>query len=169
MSIRLRKASAEDARLIAKTRKIVWEETYRGIYSDRKLDEYDLSDYEERDRMHICDPRQHYFLFMDDDCCAGYFSYGPSHYGLYKDFDLCLNHLYITRKYQGMGLGRAAFSQIIMYCREHGIGKFFCGCNANNLPAVSFYRHKGGVQGDTPAPGLPKEDQIIHFEFYLGE
>ena len=49
--------------------------------------------------------------------------------------------------------------------------KYYCsgGCNANNLPAVSFYLNLGGIQGDEALPNVPKEDQIIHFEFYRGE
>jgi hypothetical protein len=27
----------------------------------------------------------------------------------------------------------------------------------------------GGIQGDDADTTLPKEDQIIHFEFYLGD
>ena len=169
MAVRICKATPADAHLIAQTRKVVWTQTYRGIYPDQKLDEYDLSFYEQRDHAHISDDAQHYYLFLDEEQCVGYFSYGPSHYGPYKDFDLCLNHLYIVKENQGKGFGKRAFAQIIEYCRSHQIHKFFCGCNANNLPAVSFYRHMGGVQGDAPGEGLPKEDQIIHFEFYLGE
>ena len=169
MAITICKATTQDAALIAKTRKIVWEQTYRGIYSDSKLDQYDLAQYEQRDREKLSQADQHFFLFLDDGRCVGYFSYGAYHYGTYKDFSLCLNHLYVIREYQGKGLGKMAFSRIIKYCRLHRIRKFFCGCNANNTPAITFYQHMGGKQGDTFDPALPKEDQIIHFEFYLGE
>lgn len=167
--IELRKASPEDARLLAQTRRIVWEETYRGIYDDSALDQYDVDEYTARDRKRMEDPAHVYYLFMDGQNCAGYFSFGPYNYGKYKDFDLCLNNLYILRSHKGMGLGRRAFETVTDYCRRNQIGRFFCGCNANNLPAVSFYRHMGGVAGDEPVRDVPKQDQIIHFEFYLGE
>lgn len=167
--IELRKATAEDARLIAQARQIVWKETYRGIYPDCKLDEYDVEFYEAQDRSRICAPGQHYYVFVDEEKCAGYFSFGPYHYGTYRDFYLCINHLYILNEYKGRGLGKLAFDTITQFCKENNIPKFFCGCNANNLPAVSFYLHMGGIQGDEASALLPKEDQIIHFEFYLGE
>ena len=167
--IECRKATPEDAHFIARTRRLVWQETYRGIYSDEKLDHYDVVAYTIADRERIDDPHNHYYLFMDGESCAGYFSFGPYHYGRYKDFELCINHLYIRKEYQGMGLGKYAFSVIQEYCKRNRICRFFCGCNANNLPAVAFYRHMGGKVGDHPRADVPKQDQIIHFEFYLGE
>ncbi len=167
--IKLLKASASDAPLLAQTRKIVWQDTYRGIYPDTMLDDYDVEMYIQRDKACIEESGNYYYLFLDGDCCVGYFSFGPYHYGSYKDFVLCLNHLYICNGYKGRGLGKRAFDVLHEYCVQQGINRFFCGCNANNLPAVAFYRHMGGLQGDEPQPNVPKQDQIIHFEFYLGD
>ena len=163
------KASEKDANLLANTRRVVWEETYRGIYSDEMLDGYDVESYAVRDAGRMADPRHHYYLFLDEAECVGYFSFGPYNYGVYKDFDLCLNNLYIRKEYKGRGLGKQAFAVIREYCRNRKISKFFCGCNANNAPAVAFYKHMGGIQGDEPLTRVPKQDQIIHFEFYLGD
>ena len=169
MAVTIRRANQKDAHIIAATRRLVWEETYRGIYPDDKLDHYDLSAYTRRDFNRIGIPGYNYYLFMDEDRCVGYFSFGPYHHGTYKDFPVCLNHLYIRKSHQGRGLGKLAFATIRKYCGEQGINKFFCGCNANNLPAMSFYRHMGGMEGDQPRQDVPKMDQIVHFEFYLGE
>lgn len=167
--IEIVKVSSEDALLLANMRRLVWLETYRGIYPDSMLDEYDADAYAIRDRRRIEDPSHHYYFFIENGRCAGYFSFGPYNYGNYKDFALCLNNLYILKAYQRRGLGRKAFATINEYCKTHQIQRFFCGCNANNIPAVSFYRHMGGIQGDAYNPDCPKQDQIIHFEFYLGE
>ena len=125
--------------------------------------------YTQRDREKILEAGNYYYLFMDGANCVGYFSFGPYHYGTYKDCTLCINHLYICKDYQGQGLSSFAFSVIREYCMQQGIDRFFCGCNANNLPAIAFYRHMGGITGDSPRMDVPKEDQIIHFEFYLGD
>lgn len=167
--ITLRKASPADARLLAETRRVVWEVTYRGIYSDEMLDGYDVDTFAARDAGRMADPRHHYYLFLDGAECAGYFSFGPYNFGTYKDFDLCLNNLYIRKEYKGRGLGKQAFAVVREHCLEQGIRKFFCGCNANNGPAIAFYKHIGGVQGDMPRMDVPKEDQIIHFEFHIGD
>ena len=41
MSVEFRRASPEDARLLAETRRRAWDTTYRGIYPDAMIDEYD--------------------------------------------------------------------------------------------------------------------------------
>ena len=165
--IKLKKASPEDAWIIAGTRKTVWEETYRGIYPDTMIDDYDLAYYERRDRQRMEEPNQHYYLYMNGAICVGYFSFGPYHYGQYKDFSVCLNNLYILEGYKGLGLGKQAFRVLREYCQVRGNDKFFCGCNANNSPAIGFYRHMGGIAGDEARTDVPTQDQIIHFEFFL--
>ena len=167
--IELKKASALDAIKIAETRRIVWQETYQGIYPDRMWEDYDLQTYAAHDAQRICEPGEKYYVYLDENRCVGYFSFGPYHHGTYKDFPVCLNHLYIRKSHQGRGLGKLAFATIWQYCTRQGITKFFCGCNANNLPAMTFYRHMGGMEGDQPRQDVPKMDQIVHFEFYLGE
>lgn len=154
---------------VALTRKAVWEETYRGIYPQEMLDDYDPKDFACRDEERIRSGNHHYYLFLDEGKCIGYFSFGPYNFGSYKDFSLCLNNLYIRKEYQGKGLGRQAFDCIREYCVRRGISKFFCGCNAHNAPAAGFYRHMGGVQGDAFVPHKQKSDDIIHFEFHIGE
>ena len=167
--IELKKASQEDALQIAETRQIVWKETYPGIYPERMWEDYDVQVYAEHDAQRISEPGENYYVFLDGQQCVGYFSFGPYHHGVYKDFSVCLNHLYLCKSHQGRGLGKLAFATIRKYCIEQGITKFFCGCNANNLPAMSFYRHMGGVAGDSPRLDVPPMDQIVHYEFYLGD
>ena len=167
--VELRRATPEDAALLAQTRQIVWKETYRGIYPDEMLDEYDPAFYTARDRERIETPGHSYYLFLYGETCVGYFSFGPYNFGAYKDFDLCLNNLYIRREYKGQGLGKWALDVVRAFCREQGIGKFFCGCNVHNHPARAFYVHMGGVQGDTPERHENKSDDIVHYEFYLGD
>lgn len=167
--IELKEASLEDAHFVTKTRRIVWEQTYRGIYPDSMLDEYNYDHHLKRDSQLIASPQQHYYLFMDGSNCIGYMSFGPYNYGTYKDFELCLNSLYICQDYKGQGLGKQAFSIIRTYCKTQGISKFFCGCNVHNLPAQSFYRHMGGIAGDISTGHENRSEDIIHFEFYLGE
>ncbi len=164
----LRKARLSDAPEIVRIRSIVWNETYQGIYPEEMLKNYDLKESCERFASRIADPAHHVYLFFDGDSCVGYFAFGPSNFGPYKDFDLCLNNLYLRREYNGLGLGRQAFQVIYDHCREKHIDKFFCGCNLHNENAVAFYRHMGGIQGDEPVLHDQPYDDIIHFEFYTG-
>ena len=169
MAVTIRRATQADAHIIAATRLKVWEETYRGIYPDEKLDHYDASTYTRRDFNRMGIPGYNYYLFVDEGKCVGYFSFGPYNYGTYKDFYLTINDLYLLKPYQRRGLGREALEIIRNYCRTRGIKKFFCGCNAHNHNARAFYAHMGGVEGDTPVFHEDPSDDIVHFEFYLGE
>lgn len=169
MDITVKKAVPKDAGILAQTRQIVWEETYRGIYPDTMLDEYDTNFHAQKDRNRMEIPEHSYYLFMHGSKCVGYFSFGPYNYGTYKDFTLCLNNLYILKDYQGRGLGKHAFAILRNYAAEQGIDKFFCGCNAHNFPAQGFYRHMGGQVGNISTGHLNKSDDIIHFEFFTGD
>ena len=167
--IECRKASPADAILVTKTRQTVWAQTYRGIYPDEMIDSYDWDHHLQRDTQLMSSSEHQYYLFMDGSECIGYFSFGPYNYGHYLDFDLCLNSLYICQPYQRQGLGRLAFDILSDYCRSNHIPKFFCGCNIHNLPAQGFYRHMGGKVGSVCGGHENRSDDIMHFEFYLGE
>lgn len=169
MQILLHKAVPEDALLITETRRLVWNQTYRGIYPDHKLDQYDYEYHLNRDSELLCNPHHHYYLFMDGDHCVGYFSFGPYNYGAYKDFSLCLNSLYVLDGYKGRGLGKLAFARLRDYAKQQGIGRFFCGCNAHNVAAQGFYRYMGGVPGQICTGHADKSEDVIHFEFYTGD
>ena len=168
-NIILRRAEPSDSHILATTRRLVWNETYRGIYPDEKIDCYNTDLYAARDRERIETPGNYYFLFMDGESCVGYFSFGPPVYGLYKDFSLCLNNLYILKAYRGRGLGKTAFSVLRRHCADQGIVKFFCGCNVHNHPARDFYLHMGAVPGDVSSGHSDRSDNIIHYEFYIGD
>ena len=51
MNVEFRRASPEDARLLAETRRRAWDTTYRGIYPDAMIDEYDLEAHTARDKV----------------------------------------------------------------------------------------------------------------------
>lgn len=167
--IEMVKASVRDARILAATRQIVWIETYRGIYPDSMLDNYCIETYAQLDRQRMESTDHHYYLFMDRGECVGYFSLGPYNYGTYKDFELCLNNLYIRDGYKGLGLGKRAFAVVREHCAQQGIDKFFCGCNVHNTTARAFYSHMGGVVGSISDGHESKADDIVHFEFYTGD
>lgn len=62
MNVEFRRASPEDARLLAETRRRAWDTTYRGIYPDAMIDEYDLEAHTARDAARIADPANAVFL-----------------------------------------------------------------------------------------------------------
>lgn len=49
----IRRASVTDAELLAETRRSAWDATYRGIYPDAWIDEYDLAEQTQRERARL--------------------------------------------------------------------------------------------------------------------
>lgn len=162
-----RRATEADIPLLSETRRSAWDATYRGIYEDELIDRFDYEGQRRKDAKRIAE--QTVFLMMDGECCAGYFYYGVFPNGLYKDFTLCLNSLYILPPYQGRGLGKRVFAWMREVCRVRGLDKFFCGCNIHNPKAQGFYRARGGVVGLIDGGHARKAEDQMYFEFYLGE
>ena len=167
MNVIFRKANISDAPILANTRRKVWDATYRGIYPDAMIDDYEYEAHLARDEKRITDPKNTVWLAMDGETCVGYLYVGPCGYGRYKDFDFCLNSLYFLPPYQGRGLGRTAFALAAAECRRRGYDKFFCGCNAHNHRARGFYEHMGGVLGRENTGHENKAEDQVYYEFDL--
>ncbi len=167
LKIVFRKAVPEDAPTLAATRQKVWDATYRGIYPDEMIDCYDLSLFTERDAKRIANPENEVWLVMDGAACVGYLVVGPCGFGTYKDFDFCLNSLYLLPPYQKTGLGRKAFDLTVAACRSRGLDKFFCCCDPHNHNAMGFYEHMGGVLSAQDLGHANKAEDTVIFEFLL--
>ena len=77
----IRRAAVTDAELLAETRRSAWDATYRGIYPDAWIDEYDLAEQTQRERARLEQTDYMAYLVMDGGQCAGYFSYGAASHG----------------------------------------------------------------------------------------
>jgi len=167
LKIAFREAVLSDAPVLTETRRKAWNATYRGIYPDEMIDNYDYLRHGARDLARIANPENTVWLAMDGESCVGYLHVGPPGYGAYKDFAFCLNSLYFLPEYQHIGLGRRAFALAAEECRSRGYEKFFCGCNAHNHNARGFYKHMGGVLGAESVGHKNKAEDQVYYEFYL--
>ena len=167
LKIVFQKAVLTDAPILTETRRRVWDATYRGIYPDEMIDDYDYSRHGARDLARIADPENIVWLAMDGENCVGYLYVGPPGYGAYKDFAFCLNSLYFLPGYQQIGLGRRAFALVTEECRRRGYEKFFCGCNTHNQNARGFYEHMGGVLGRESSGHENRAEDCVYYEFFL--
>ena len=68
--IRFQRAVPADTACLTATRKKVWASTYRGIYPDSMIDQYDWEFHMAKDRKKLEDPSLHTFLVMDGDKCV---------------------------------------------------------------------------------------------------
>ena len=106
-------AAKEDVPEIIALRHQIWGTTYRGIYPDDMIDNFDWAWHQEKELLRINDPAYSVYLLQKDDQNIGYLT-------ISRTDGIVLQSLYILSEYQRQGIGRAAFDFIRAYCREHG-------------------------------------------------
>ncbi|MDE6594258.1 MAG: GNAT family N-acetyltransferase [Oscillospiraceae bacterium] len=158
MAARFILADENGARIISELRHEIWDTTYRGIYSDERIDGYDYEEHRQRDLKRIRDSSYHIYLIFDGDDPIGYL-------GFMSTETVYIQSLYIKREYQRRGIGKQAFELIREFCSAHGFDKFTCNCNSHNYPAQDFYRSMGGTVIKRNEGHDDKYDDQITFEF----
>ena len=63
----IRRAAVTDAELLAETRRSAWDATYRGIYPDAWIDEYDLAEQTQRERARLEQTDYMAYLMQSED------------------------------------------------------------------------------------------------------
>ena len=130
-------ATKENVPAIIALRHQIWATTYRGIYPDDMIDNFDWARHREKELLRINDPAYSVYLIQKDRQNIGYLT-------MSRAGRIILQSLYIAAEYQRQGIGRAAFDFIKAYCREHGGKSFTCRCVPENLNARAFYEKMGG-------------------------
>lgn len=122
---------------LGKLRQKAWSATYRGIYPDEMIDQFDYAWHKERDLQRIRSLQyENYFIQLNGNH-IGYLT-------LKNDESLILYSLYLLPEAQGRGIGKQSFAFVSQYCANHGIQGFCCHCQPDNTNAMGFYQHMGG-------------------------
>ena len=158
MAVEFILANEAAAKTIAELRHEIWRTTYRGIYSDERIDNYDYEEHRQRDLQRIQDVSYHVYLILGGDKPIGYFTFLTAE-------TVYIQALYICLEYQRQGIGKQAFALIREYCGEHGFDKFTCNCNSHNYSAQNFYCSMGGTVIKRNEGHDDKYDDQITFEF----
>ena len=156
-------AKAGDEVTISTLRQKIWDTTYRGIYPDAVIDDFEYDRHQQRDLKKISDPSFTVYLIRDGGEDIGYFVFQDTCTGIW------LHSLYVLREYQHRGIGKQAFAILKDYCREKGIGRFACNCSPHNENAMQFYRRMGGVVTKTDTGHANRQEDGVVFEFNLRE
>ncbi len=164
-----RKAAPSDARLLAATRRIVWEQTYRGIYPDEMIDEFDFPWHIAREHRNLQDPGYHTYLVMEGGDCVGYFTFIHRQKPQWRDCHVRLLSLYLLPCAQGNGTGRRIFEFVADQCLRLGCDKFFLSCDPQNDNALAFYDHMGCVVAEEDIGHRNPEEDSITLEYYCNE
>ena len=132
-------ATLKDAKELSFLKKEIWNTTYRGIYDDEVIDNYDYFAREEKLKKLIMDDTQEVYICKDNSSIIGYMIIGaPLHESL-PGYELTINDLGIDIRYRGRGIGRK-FLDIAKSKNK----KLFNCCNYYNLNAQRFYEKMGG-------------------------
>ncbi len=138
MNITFTLANPDEAPELSELRRQVWQTTYRGIYPDDMIDNFDFSFHNERNLMFIQSPNFLVYFILDGTDKIGYLilrTKDPFH----------LQSLYLLSSYRGKGIGTMAFDFVRAYCQEHGISQFDLDCHPDNTRSLAFYAKMGGT------------------------
>lgn len=130
-------ATEADATTIIELRKQIWASTYRGIYPDSMIDDFDYGWHHAKELQRIRHPQYAVYLISKDGCSIGYLT-------TRKTEIITLQSLYVAKEYQHQGIGKLAFDFVIQYCKENNAHSFICHCLPENWNARRFYEKMGG-------------------------
>ena len=140
----IRLATENDCEELSKLKHNVWEQTYRGIYSDEKIDKYDYKKNSDKFLNIINNPDVDLYVVEDNKKLVGYMDCGVP-YRPYKDYKQEIGLLYLLKEYQRKGIGKELFSIAFNKIKEKGYHEFFVCCNKYNTNAQGFYKKMGGI------------------------
>ena len=143
MNYKIRKATVEDSKELAIVKRKAWESTYRGIYPDEKLDNYNFEEQGSKFNNLISNENITFYVVEFENKIIGYMSCGQP-MRAFKHYEQEIGLLYILKEYQGQGIGRRLFSIAYDNIKNNGYKEFFISCNKYNLNAQKYYEAMGG-------------------------
>lgn len=160
MAITFTLATEQEARALSQLRRQVWETTYRGIYPDQMIDQFDYAFHDQRNRQMIQSRNLLVWFIREGAEKIGYLI-------LQKKEPLRLQSLYLLERHRGKGIGTQAFELVRSYCREQGISRFVLDCHPDNAGALAFYAKMGGVITDRDVGHERNEENGLTLEFSI--
>ena len=140
----IRLATENDCEELSKLKHEVWNETYRGIYPDEKIDKFDYEKNKNTFIKIVNNPEIELYVVEQNKKIVGYMDYGTP-YRPFRDYEQEIGLLYLLKECQSIGLGRKLFNIAYNQIKEKGYKEFFISCNKYNYPAHKFYEKMGGT------------------------
>ncbi len=128
---------------IAALKGIVWNTTYKGIYSDESLANYDVEKNERTFQQIVNNPEIELYVATDDNRIVGFMTCGKP-YKMFQHYEQELGLLYILKEYQRQGIGSSFFDIARKQVKEAGYREFIVAVNSKNMNAINFYLSMGG-------------------------
>ena len=141
--ITYRQAEIGDCLSIAKLKGIAWNTTYKGIYSDESLTNYNVLKNQKIFEQIVNNPEIEVYVATNMGQIVGFMTCGKP-YKPFKDFQQEIGMLYILKEYQRQGIGRNFFDIARSQAAKNGHDKFCVAVNKKNYEAQKFYIAMGG-------------------------
>lgn len=154
-----RKATSNDCLEIATLKGIVWNTTYKGIYSDDSLANYDIPKNQGIFEQIVNNPDIELYVATDNDKIVGFMTCGKP-YKPFQDFRQEVGLLYILKEYQRQGIGRQFFRIARKHVLAGGHDKFLVSVSKQNQNAIDFYSAMGGQVIDITETQLKLEFHV---------
>lgn len=158
-NIAYRKATTEDCYSIAELKGIVWNTTYKDIYSEERLNGYDVKINEQIMKNIVNNSEIEIYVATVDDRIVGFMTCGKP-YKSFKHYEQEVGLLYILKEYQKQGIGKGFFDIARKQVKEAGYNKFMVAVNSQNVNAIQFYLAMGGKV-------ILSEEKQLRIEFAL--
>lgn len=139
----VRLATKNDIKELAILKQKVWDETYRGIYPDFNIDNFDYEKAEKRFLKIINNSNMVLYVVLINNVIVGYMSCGNP-VRKYANYEQELSLLYLVKEYQKKGIGSKLFNLAYDKIKESGYHNFLVSCNKYNNGAREFYEKMGG-------------------------
>lgn len=140
---KIRLATKEDAKNLAILKQKVWNETYRGIYDDDIIDNFNYKEAEETFLSIIDNNKISFYVVESNGELVGYMDVGVP-IRKFGEYEQEIGLLYLTKDFQKRGIGRELFNLGYNEIKNKGYKEFFISCNKYNINARKFYERMGG-------------------------
>ncbi|MBO5179358.1 MAG: GNAT family N-acetyltransferase [Clostridia bacterium] len=165
-NIKFRKATIADCPKLSYLKKEIYENTFRGIYPDKFIDNYDYDANVKKFESFVLSTEINLYVVTDSNEIIGYFEYGKP-YRPFGDYTQEIGLFYLKKEYRKLGIGRQMFNLAYEEIKNTGVDKFFISCNKFNTNAQKFYEKMGGkivhIDEDDANDGVPQ----IKFEYLI--
>ncbi len=138
-----RLARTADCHALALLKGDVWRTTYRGIYSDNALDNYDVAKNQRIFEGIIANPEIHLYIAECSEIPVGLMTCGKP-LRPFQHYQWEVGLLYILKDYQRQGIGSGFLAIAREQIVRQGGKEFLVSVNRLNHSAIKFYTAMGG-------------------------
>ncbi len=132
-------ANIEDCKELSKLKKSIWEDTYRGIYSDEKINNFNFDKTELKYKNYILSNEENVYVCKNSNEIVGFLVIGKPIHGSLDNYKTCINDLGVKKEYRKQGIGKMFFEYI-----KNNYTNYYNCCNYYNENGKKFYEKMGG-------------------------